>query len=166
VRHCRRCRCFDRLSYKREHDDTMKCATCNMPHANVNAFVVAFVAVAVAVLHLLQTLILFMLHCSEVNNFIYQLPVARSIPIPHSQLELQLPLQSLLKLLLLMTHDTCFNFFVFSVALHDLLKPMASHTQSCQQKEHKFDRQTVRQSTTKPNEFHINIFAYLSILSR
>jgi len=24
----------------------MKCATCNMPHANVNAFVVAFVAVA------------------------------------------------------------------------------------------------------------------------
>lgn len=77
--------------------------------------------------HLLQTLILFMLQCSEVNNFIYPLPEARTMRASlqlHSLVAGCLPL----KLQLRMTHDTCLGCekLFHLLPCQDLLKAMAS----------------------------------------
>lgn len=78
--------------------------------------------------HLLQTLILFMLQCSEVNNFIYPLPEARTM---RGSLQLHSALAAgclPLKLQLRMTHDTCLGCekLFHLLPCQDLLKAMAS----------------------------------------
>jgi len=65
------------------------------------SFVNQVQVVFVLLVHLLQTLILFMLHCSGVNNFISNCRTAVSVAVFHSRCRFQKPLA------LLMTHDTC-----------------------------------------------------------
>lgn len=135
VRHC--CRLPYRLSYD---DDTVKCATCRMQHAPARAPLSTpyypFPSPSLhcrhccslcCAVHLLQTLILFMLQCSEVNNFIYPLPEARTMRASlqlHSLVAGCLPL----KLQLRMTHDTCLGCekLFHLLPCQDLLKAMAS----------------------------------------